>query len=223
MDEEAGAEPATTAKKDLMTHECSRDPRYKSEFQSITKIYSSFRRCIRDGNCLYTSYAIGLADLVGSGGDALFRRLVDVFRDINSRFHAYGVEELGYSGFHESFVSILGDAAAGSRRPEDIPLYSWYDCVAYLRLVVSCEIKSNPERYQPHIPDMDVSRYCTMFVDPFYKEAGYVEICALSNSIPVSICIVDLHRSTNNVDVYGDHPAELSIFYTHNHFEPIYR
>ncbi|AFN82990.1 putative cysteine protease [Encephalitozoon romaleae SJ-2008] len=185
------------------------------------KSYTEFRECIRDGNCLYISYAVVLADLVTSEGEPLLKTLTSAFAKTNSMLHLYNIDELGYKGFYDSFADILADMVNGTKKIEDVPLYSLYDCVAYLRLVVSTEIKSNPEKYQPYIPEMDVDKYCTRFVDPFYQQAGCVEICALSNSIPIRIHIVDITKE--NEDVYGDHTQHVSIFYTHGHFEPIYQ
>lgn len=219
---EGEVESTTSIKKDLKEHKYSKDPAYCSEMQDIMKSYGKYRECIRDGNCLYTSYAIALTDLLSIEGTPLLDKIVDVFERINLMLQKRNIDELGYVGFYESFVSILSDAVRKQQNIESIPLYSWYDCVAYLRLVTSCEIRSNPDKYQPHIADMDVDKYCTLFVDPFYKEAGYVEICALSNSIPVNIHVVDPNRSKHSIDSYGDHPVGLSILYTHNHFEPIY-
>lgn len=220
MAEASGVESTTSAKKSLCEHSCFADPAFRADMERIMLSHSRFRECIRDGNCLYTSYAIALGDLVDGRMD-LVEALETAFEDVNAGLQTQGVNELGYSGFHESFVEILRDIASGSARIEDIPLFSWYDCVAYLRLAVSSEMKRNPDMYLPYIPDTDVDRYCAMFVDPFYKDAGCVEICALSNRIPIGIHVVDLGRN-GQTDAYGSQSAFVCIFYTHNHFEPIY-
>ncbi|KAM0672436.1 hypothetical protein OCOL_000656 [Ordospora colligata] len=103
---------------------------------------------------------------------------------------------------------------------EDIPLYTWYDCVAYLRLVVSTELKCNSDMYQLYIPDMGVDEYCSIHVNPFFKHAGCIEICALSNSMPIAIKIVDVGKDV--IDTYADHNQSISILYAHSHFEPLY-
>lgn len=220
MIKETNAEAPTSAKKSLADHSYCSDQAYHNRIKGIMKSYAMFRECIRDGNCLYISYAVALGDLVALEKKDLLESLETAFNKTNARLRLHNVDELGYTGFHESFVDILADIAGGSKRVEEVPLYSWYDCVAYLRLVVSMEIRSNPDRYQPYIPEMDVDKYCSMFVDPFYKEAGCVEICALANSLPIRIQVVDI--SKDDEDVYGDHPHKISILYTHSHFEPIY-
>ncbi|ADM11507.2 putative cysteine protease [Encephalitozoon intestinalis ATCC 50506] len=221
MAEKTNTEASTSAKKNLIEHKYFHDPLYTARIQRIMESYTMFRECIRDGNCLYISYAVALADLLAAEKDVLLRTLIDAFDKTNEALCLYNIDELGYKGFYDSFVEILVDIANGTKKIEDVPLYSLYDCVAYLRLIVSTEIKSNPDKYQPYIPEMDVGKYCTRFVDPFYQQAGCVEICALSGSIPVRIHVVDITK--DNEDVYGDHPHEISIFYTHGHFEPIYQ
>ncbi|KMV66113.1 hypothetical protein M970_050540 [Encephalitozoon cuniculi EcunIII-L] len=220
MSKKTNAEAPTSARKSLTEHRYFGDPSYTTRIQRIMESYTVFRECIRDGNCLYVSYAIALADLVALEKAPLLRAVTAAFDKTNSILHLYNIDELGYSGFHDSFIEVLEDMAGGVRRIEDIHLYSLYDCVAYLRLVVSTEIKSNPDKYQPYIPEIDVGAYCTRFVDPFYQQAGCVEICALSNSIPIRIHVVDVTKDSE--DVYGNHPQKISILYTHGHFEPIY-
>ncbi|KAG5859672.1 peptidase C65 otubain [Encephalitozoon hellem] len=221
MAKKTNVEAPTSIKKSLTEHKYFDDIAYRFRVERIMESYTMFRECIRDGNCLYISYAIVIADLVALEGDSLLSSLHDAFSRTNSMLHLYNIDELGYKGFYDTFVEILADMSSRTKRIEDIPLYSLYDCVAYLRLVVSTEIKSNPAKYQPYIPEMDVSKYCARFVDPFYQQAGCVEISALSNSIPVRIHVVDVTKDSE--DVYGDHPQGVSIFYTHGHFEPIYR
>ena len=112
------------------------------------KSYGKFRDCIREGIHLICNSICRSPCLLEK--EALLEKILVVFKFINSRFHQHHIDELGYMGFYESFASILNDVSAKSQKIEEIPLYLWYDCVAYLRLVVSCEIKSNPNKYQPH-------------------------------------------------------------------------
>ncbi|KAH9412299.1 hypothetical protein HK407_01g01940 [Ordospora pajunii] len=218
-DSSTSVEPATSIKKSLSLHRCFTDPETCARMQRIMHTHNQFRECIRDGNCLYISYAVALADLV-CAENQLFGTLVSVFDRINSRFTACGIEQLGFSGFHETFVEVLKDVMDGTVKVEDVPLYTWYDCVAYLRLVVSAELKSNSDVYQLYIPDMGVDQYCSTHVDPFFKHAGCIEICALSNSIPIAIKIVDVGK--DGIDTYADHRESISILYAHSHFEPVY-
>jgi ubiquitin thioesterase protein OTUB1 len=212
----------TSAKKSLTEHEYYKDERYRGAFNKILETHKEYRECLRDGNCLYLSYVIALADLVLTRDEAFLDGLLAGLQGINERLAECKISEASYSQFYETFVEILKLIFSRSETIESISLYLWYECVVYLRLVVSTELKSNQGLYQPYITDMDIGTYCAKFVDAFYKEAGYIELCALSRSIPVSICVVSLTDSTFDLNVYGEAPNQISILYTHNHFEPAY-
>jgi ubiquitin thioesterase protein OTUB1 len=212
----------TGARKSLMEHRYYEDRKYRDAFDKILETHKEYRECLRDGNCLYLSYAIALADLVLERDESFLETLVERFQGINERLASCEISKASYEEFYETFVEILRLVSSRSESVERISLYLWYECVVYLRLAVSAELKGNPELYQPYITDMDVKTYCSKFVDAFYKEAGYIELCALGRSIPVSICVISLVDSTFDINVYGDGADQISILYTHNHFEPAY-
>lgn len=213
----------TTKKLDLINHPYSKDPKYKECILQISNKYDKYRECLRDGNCLYMAYAIALADLAKEKKDAVIRLIIEGMEEKNKGFIEFGIEELGYLEFYETYIEALVDIVNGKIEIEDVPINIWYSAVVYFRLIVSTEIRQHPDEYTPFIEYMDVGSYCQKNVDPLYKEAGYVEICALGKALPICIDIVTLQENTFNSSIYGESLYSVSILYTHNHFEPIYK
>ena len=84
-------------------------------------------------------------------------------------------------------------------------------------------MRINSELYQPYIPDMTVETYCKKFIEPFYIEAGYLEICALVEILPLSIEVIDIQENNENCSrLYGMYEQKITILHTPNHFEPVY-
>ncbi|KAK6089835.1 hypothetical protein P3W45_001183 [Vairimorpha bombi] len=187
---------------------------YTEKFGKI----KSYRSIKRDGNCMYLSIGIQLINYVRSHPE--FRQKWDSFLEKSIQyFNNMKIEEFTYSDYLETIKNLV-DNDVGF---EDLDKYSLYEIIYFLRLVISAEMRNNSSKYEPFLVDMSVSDYCKHNVEPFFSEAGYIEIGALVEILPLNIEVIDIQEQTENCTrVYGIHDDAITIIHTPNHFEPGY-
>ncbi|EJW05388.1 hypothetical protein EDEG_00052 [Edhazardia aedis USNM 41457] len=94
------------------------------------------------------------------------------------------------------------------------------ELIALLRIFVSTHLRYNKEKYQPFI-EIDIDDYCKKNVDPFYKDAGNLEISCLADILGIGIKIFYSDRSDFMAD-FGEGEVFIPILYVPGHFDPLY-
>lgn len=205
---------SVSEKKDISKNQCYSEESFKERFERIGVRY--YRDILRDGNCMYLSIGVQIIDKLQK--DEKFKEVFEKsLEDIKEKFKALGLEEFTYV----DYLNTLEDNM--DVEIHEIDKYCWYEIVGLLRLITSTELRTNQEVYAPFILDSTVEQYCKSSVDPFFVEAGYLEIGALVNILPLRIVVFDITETSNDYSrVYGNDGEVINILHTPNHFEPIY-
>lgn len=200
---------AVSVKKEITSHE------FYSEKLKNLKYY---REVVRDGNCLYTSLSVQLLDFFRNDKNKI--EIWNNFCNVLSvNCEKLGIEELVYCDNIDTFNDLLSNNV----KFEEIDIYAWYEIIYIFRLAISTHIRLNAEEFQPFIVNMTVEKYCKNYIEPFYMEAGYIEIGALVNILPISIEVLDISEKNEDCSrIYGIHKDCITILHTPNHFEPVY-
>lgn len=189
-------------------HALANDPKIGRILKCIP--FKRYRKCNRDGNCLYTSIALQIFPLLQERDfRTIFFSFVDCF------------EHAGFSNVvYESFMESISDVAS-TKSIDDLTQDDLNSFVGYLRLIVSAHLRANEEDYHEFL-GCPVKTYARRSVEPMGQRAGHVEIVALSRSLPLEITIYDVNSGKINEMKFGEgHP--VSILHTPDHFEPVYR
>ncbi|KAF9760944.1 Ubiquitin thioesterase otubain-like [Nosema granulosis] len=207
-------EKSVSERREISRNRCYEEENFRLRFEKTN--IKQYRDILRDGNCMYLSIGVQLIDKLQS--DINFRRLFkDTLEEVKKKFKAIGLEEFTY-------VDYLSTLEENIDVPiQDIDKYCWYEIVGLLRLITSTELRTNQEAYSPYMVDTTVERYCKLNVDPFFVEAGYLEIGALVNILPIQIVVFDITEDSQEYSrVYGTKGENINILHTPNHFEPCY-
>lgn len=192
-----------------------KDHKMYSEKMGKIKYYRSINR---DGNCMYLSIGIQIIDYVRSHPE--FKQKWDFFLEKSVQyFKNMKIEEFTYSDYLDTIKELVDSEI----NFEDLDKYNLYEVIYFLRLVISAEMRNNSSKYEPFLVDVSVPDYCKRNVEPFFAEAGYMEIGALVEILPLNIEVIDIQEQTENcARVYGVHDDTVTIIHTPNHFEPGY-
>lgn len=205
---------SVSEKKDICKNECYNQETFKERFNKMGLRY--YRDVLRDGNCMYLSIGVQIIDMLQKN-EKFKETFKKSLEDIKEKFKAIGLEEFTYVDYLNTLEENMDVEI------HEIDKYCWYEIVGLLRLITSTELRTNPEAYAPFIVDTTVEQYCKSSVDPFFVEAGYVEIGALVNILPIRIVVYDIMETSQEYSrVYGSDGEIINILHTPNHFEPIY-
>ncbi|EOB13883.1 Ubiquitin thioesterase otubain-like protein [Nosema bombycis CQ1] len=201
-------------KKKIVENRSYMDSKFKSRLDHTGIKY--FREIARDGNCMYLAIGVQIVDKLQTNPD--FKdKFNKTLEDLIEKFKSLKLEEFTYSDYMNTLKENMDVEI------QKIDKYSWYEIVGLLRLITSTELRINKEMYLPYIPDITIEQYCKSQVDPFFVEAGYLEIGALVNILPIQIEVIDITEQTSNYSrMYGNEGEVISILHTPNHFEAVY-
>lgn len=187
---------------------------YTNKFGNL----KSFRKIEKDGNCMYLSIGVQLIEFVRSNPEFKFR-WEEFISKSEEYFETMKLEKFTYCDYVDT-IKILVD---NDEKIEAIDKHSLYEVIYFLRLVISAEMRINKQKYEPFLVDINIEEYCKRNVEPFFAEAGYIEIGALVEILPLNIRVVDIQEKTEDCTrLYGVHSDSLNILHTPNHFEPCY-
>ncbi|WUR03503.1 ubiquitin thioesterase OTUB1 [Vairimorpha necatrix] len=199
---------AVSGKLQITNHEF-----YSDKLKSL----SSYREIPRDGNCMYLSISIKILEFFRSKKDQIYKW--ETFTtSLKSYCTKLNIEEFVYIDNLETFSDLINN----NTKIEDIDLYTWYEILYIFRLAISTHMRLNSEEYQPYIVDMSVEKYCKNCIEPLFMEAGYIEIGALVNIMPINVKMYDTTEESNKYRIYGENEEFIEILHTPNHFEPVY-
>lgn len=97
----------------------------------------------------------------------------------------------------------------------DIP---YNDIVAFYKMLISLHMKSNKEKYEPFVGDIE--DYTKKRVDTFYVDASDVEINILAEILDIGIKIIYIDQDFEQVS--GNQNNMITLLFTHGHFEPLF-
>lgn len=191
--------------------------------EDLCQNYTSYRSIKADNNCFYTSFLSTLPLLCSSLPDQEFNTLLNQLSFINEKYELLsGYQSSIFVEFYESFVDFVNvcriDSTVDISTFEEMNILSM---VTYLKMVISTELQSSQEIYQPFIAGMSVPEYCRDNVDPLYADVDYVGIQAFSNALKISIKVFSADRNKDWVEFNGDSPS-VCLLHHENHFEPIF-
>ncbi|KAF7682759.1 Ubiquitin thioesterase otubain-like [Astathelohania contejeani] len=206
----------------LENHKLRSQTNFNDTFTEILKHYSHFRECTRDGNCFYSSALFKFLELVPSLQHKTFDEILEKLQFYNKKIVESGIEEYSFKDFYDAMLANIHASRRKNFDLNDIDDFSFSSMIAYSKLLIATEMRINPEKYKPFILDYSVEEYCKKNVDPFYVEAGHLEIDALVNVLNIGIEVISVENSQYLLQ-FGRKDISISLLYTPNHFEPIYK
>lgn len=170
--------------------------------------FSHYINIPRDGNCLYSSFAMSMHPSICANG----------MGNKSNLFIKAGVSEAVYESYEESLEEFLEQkpTSVESLRREELDLF-----VGYLRLVVSSHLKVHSEEYNGYI-EQGIEEYTRKNVDRMGERAGDLEIAVLSKEFECKITVYTPDSTGYKKIEYGSSFESFSnIMHTPDHFEPI--
>lgn len=192
----------------IASHPLASDPKIGRSLERLP--FKNYRECKRDGNCFYYCIALLIFPLLR---EPEFRAKFFSFVD---SFEQAGFSSVVYESYMESIEDIVASKSIEDLSQDDMNLF-----VGYLRLIVSTHLRTNEKEYQEFL-GCEVGAYARRKIEAMGQRAGYIEIVALSRSLPLKMSIYDVNSGEiNEVRLGEGYP--VSILHTPDHFEPIYK
>mmetsp|Transcript_11099 Transcript_11099/g.27221 ORF Transcript_11099/g.27221 Transcript_11099/m.27221 type:complete len:327 (-) Transcript_11099:12-992(-) len=202
--------------------------------------YAGWRRVKGDGNCFIRGYIYAvLENLVRKGSadevQGLIGRLTGYYMSIISE-QGLGYQSGAIEDFHNSVLNLL-KAIARKDMTHDMlladinqPMIS-NSAVFFFRLVISCHLQQNAERFAPFMgifessPEetlREVRAYCQREVEPLEREVEQIEIIALTEALNVGLRIEHMDASQgegNHHDFPEGADCEVFLLYRPGHYD----
>lgn len=179
--------------------------------------FREYREVLKDGNCFYLSIAVKFIEFFRKNENK--EKWLSFKEKILNCFAEMKIESILYDDNLTTIEIMLNEEVD----VEDYEKYIWFEVVQFLKFAISVEMKMNEEKYQPFLFDTTINEYCKKQVEPFFVEAGYIEIGVLVSVLPINIEVIDTTENSDEIRrIYGDNDDVISILHTPNHFEPIY-
>lgn len=189
-------------------HPLAGDPKIGKSLRRLP--FKNYRKCKRDGNCLYYCITLLIFPLFKK---AEFKTRFLSFVD---SFQRTGFSSVVYESYMESIEDIVANKSIEDLVQDDLNVF-----VGYLKLTVSAHLRINEEEYRDFL-GCNVETYARKKVEAMGQRAGHIEIMALSRSLCLEISVYDVSSGEINEMKFGEgHP--INILHTPDHFEPIYR
>lgn len=212
-------------------HALYNDLRYKKHFNNIN--YKHYCLVKRDNNCFYYSFIHSLLILVKKMSDPEIQDIKIKMDELKKKILEINKCTLAFDDFYETFFDELDKSRKNEieeietepnvdfgeyASKENQEHYNYL--MAFIKCVVSNYLRYNQERFKHYLSE-DVETYCRRNVDIFNKDAGEIEIRALSEAIGVGIKVIHIE------DGYELHSGNENLFvvmlFTPGHFEPLYK
>ncbi|KNC81065.1 hypothetical protein SARC_06589 [Sphaeroforma arctica JP610] len=208
---------------------------YVNKIENLSKTYKSFRRCRRDGNCLYRAVSYALHEkLLQTESQTLQERCqVQIVKSkpalIEAGFQEYVFEDF-YEATLESWMQVkekdsqwVHELFNDSEMSNAIGLY--------YRFMTAVELRTNASEYIHFLEDgTTVEKFCNTQVECYGKEADNIQIAALCRYLKIRLKIVHLDQSTGdecNVHDIGREDADdaedsITLLYRPDHYDILY-
>jgi len=173
------------------------NPQFLEHIEVMLGKYSHWRRIRKDGNCFYRAFIFGALEYFMTRPKRLHEFRAHIQKVAQAIVHEFNYQTYIIEDMHEPFDELLKSLEDPGMTSDSLAEmlneqgYSDY-YVAFLRLIVSCQLQRESELFSNFIP-MDqassIKEFCSREVEPMAKEADHVHITALTHALRVSIRI----------------------------------
>jgi len=211
------------------------DDVYLKKLTTLSTTYPSYRRIRPDGNCFYRAFSFKLLEYLLLNTTQLeLESFIEKFKLKRELLTAVGFNQFTVEDFYECFLELLtklqtpqittiADLEEVFSQDQSVADY----LVVYLRILTSAELKSNAEFYQNFIAEqLTVDEFCSLEVEPMYKESDHIHIIGLSRVLGVGVRVeyVDRgsHQTTHNFPDEESTPIVI-LLYRPGHYDILYQ
>jgi ubiquitin thioesterase protein OTUB1 len=150
-----------------------------------------------------------------------------------------GYDAFAIEMFYDEFLELLTEVLPSAAKNDDPGLakstlhdaltgpsaeyYAWY-----MRLLTSCELKSNSDNYAPFLDDkyLDINDYCAKEVEPSGVECTQIQLIALANALSLQVTVIYLdghdkngEYTTHNFGEEAKSVAKVKMLYRPGHYD----
>jgi ubiquitin thioesterase protein OTUB1 len=190
------------------------------------------RRTRGDGNCFFRAFAFAYLESLLSDKSDLTRFKLSVEQSKDSLL-AMGYPSFTLEDFHDTFIDVV-DSTIKPDATINTLLQTFRDqglsdyVVCYLRIVTSGHLKANSDFYTAFIEGAKtVSEYCSIEVEPMYKEADHLQISGLTAALGVPIRVTYMDRGIGGQVNEHDFPEgttpTIHLLYRPGHYDILYK
>lgn len=127
-----------------------------------------------------------------TAADGELQRIIKVVTDSKDDLIGLGYAEMIFESFYDMLLELLTKLFSLTRDQlyqefQDDGNSDYY--IWYIRLLTSCSMKQNPDRFLAFIDDVDITSYCNREVEPMGKECEAPQILALVEYFNIQVQI----------------------------------
>eukprot|EP01134_Creolimax_fragrantissima_P001965 CFRG1965T1 len=210
-------------------------PVFRHKIKDLCLNYKSFRRCRRDGNCLYRAVSYALYEKLSvTKSESLFNRCEKGIHSSKSALIEAGFHEYVFEDFYD--MTMDNWLLARENSTEWVHEIFNDDEISnglglYYRFMTSAELRIKKEEYAPFLEDgTSIESFCQTQVECFGREADNIQIAALCNFLGISLTIIHLDQTagykcnSHNVGVQsGDPFSRIVLLYRPDHYDILYK
>lgn len=194
---------------------------HELKFESVTSNFKYFRSTERDGNCFYSSFLSQFLEHIRHMSENGYRQLINIFEESNKYYEALRNDKIIYRDFYDVFLrhaQLYRESRISISKVSKMDILSM---ITYIKILITVEMISRKEEYQPFLVETSVEEYCRNNVNPLFKATEHIEIHALANLLMVSITVISVKSENAETNVLGSTGDSFYILHVPNHFEPI--
>lgn len=191
------------------------------KFDSVTSSFRYFRSTERDGNCFYSSFLSQFLEHIRFTCEDRYSQLINIFENSNRYYENLRNDRTIYRDFYDAFLRHAQLHRESSISISEVPKMDILGMITYIKILITVEMISKKEEYQPFLVETSVEEYCRNNVNPLFKATEHIEIQALANLLGVSITVISVKNDSSETNVLGSVGDTFYILHVPNHFEPI--
>jgi len=218
-------------KVDTLLEEYKDNKKFLPKIKEIATKFPQFRRIRGDGNCFYRAFLAGLLlTFVDGQNFEKLKKLRERTKGTHSRLIKLGYPDFTTEDFYENWEEALDWMKEKKRTIDETVEYLSDEIngpanylVIYAKLLVSLQLKENPNDYEAFLGGKTIAQFCKEQVEPSYAEADNMCIMglmtALGTGIGVSIGYLDQSERLHYHKIPDKMDYPVHLLYRPGHYD----
>jgi ubiquitin thioesterase protein OTUB1 len=204
---------------------------FSAKALSVAKRFARFIKVRGDGNCMYRAMLVAiLHKFAGGRRSEEFGRIVELIANSKDQLIDAGFPEFGIEDFWEQTVETFRWLQRSQANEEEVLERAGSQevsdsLVVYARFLTSWVLQRDSDQYAPFLqaPYFSVSEFVRAEVDPWGREADYLQTAALSAFFSLRVQVIYIDSNPGDV-THVDFPTEagdpeIFLLYRPGHYD----